>query len=65
MPLPITLQGLSLHVLDYKLLEDKDDNIILCIYYNAITDYLMLKIFWLINLFSFNGYVMVAVAIQG
>lgn len=36
MPLPITLQGLSLHVLDYKLLEDKDDNIILCIYYNAI-----------------------------
>ena len=36
MTLPITLQGLSLHFLDYNLLEDKDDNIILCIYYNAI-----------------------------
>ena len=35
MTLPITLQGLSLHFLDYKLLEDKD-NIILCIYYNTV-----------------------------
>lgn len=36
MTLPVTLQGLSLRFLDYQLLEDKDDNTVLCIYYNTI-----------------------------